>query len=267
MYALESPGRIGYTPSKRISVDYGLGVEMSHPSVQITRLLQAWGDGEKEALDQLMPLVFDDLRRMASRYLRRERFHTLQSTALVNEVFLRLLNRRSLEWRNRSQFFGFVAQEMRRILVDYARKKKSARRGAGGHSVSLDEALAVAESRDIDLLALDDALGDLARLDSDLSRVVELRFFVGLSYDEIAELLGTSKSTIRRRWRSASAWLYRELAEETRAPAASSGDDRPIAAGTDSFLAGSEPLTPSDDGSKARRGGTTVDSAQQGDER
>lgn len=243
-----------------------MGVDTSYPSVQITGLLQAWGDGEKEALDQLMPLVFDDLRRMASRYLRRERFHTLQSTALVNEVFVRLLNRRSLEWRNRSQFFGFVAQEMRRILVDHARKKKSGRRGAGWHSVSLDEALAVAESRDIDLLALDDALGDLARLDSDLSRAVELRFFVGLSYDEIAELLGTSKSTIRRRWRSASAWLYRELAAETRAPAASSGDDRSIAAGTDSFLVGSEP-PPSDDGSKARGGGATIDSAQQGDER
>jgi len=184
---------------------------MTETSKDITRLLQDWCAGKPRALDDLAPLVFDDLRRMASRYLRRESSRTLQSTALVNEVFIRLLKRESLQWKNRSHFFGFVAQEMRRILVDHARKKKAERRGSGRQPAALDDALTVAEKRDINLVALDAALEDLSRADPDLSQVVELRFFVGLTYEQIAEVQETSVATVRRLWGTAKAWLYREL--------------------------------------------------------
>lgn len=187
------------------------GAFMSSSNEEITQLLRSWSDGKQGALDDLMPLVFDDLRKMASRYLRHERFPTLQSTALVNEVFLKLLQRDSLSWKNRLQFYGFVATEMRRILVDRARKRNADRRGGGQRPLDIDVALEVAAERNIDLEALDEALAALASLDPDLSQVVELRFFVGLSHAEIADLQGTSVATVRRRWESARTWLYREL--------------------------------------------------------
>jgi len=187
------------------------GALMSSTNDQITQLLHNWSDGKPEALDDLIPLVFDDLRRMASRYLRHERFLTLQPTALVNEVFLKLLQRDSLSWKNRLQFYGFVATEMRRILVDRARRRNADRRGGGQQPLTIDVALEVAAERNIDLQALDEALAGLASLDPDLSQVVELRFFVGLSHSEIADLQETSVATVRRRWESARTWLYREL--------------------------------------------------------
>lgn len=201
-----------YSAPKLTLVDCTSGAKMSSTNAEITQMLHDWSDGETGALDNLMPLVFDDLRKMAGRYLRRERFHTLQSTALVHEVFLRLLQRNSVTWQNRSQFYGFVATEMRRILVDRARKKNADRRGGGQQPLSLDQALEVAADRDIDLAALDAALGELAELEPDLCQVVELRFFVGLSYSEIADIQDTSVATVRRRWDSARTWLYRELA-------------------------------------------------------
>ncbi len=204
-----------YSVAKHVQQQSGMGAGMpTRSNNEITRLLHGWCNGEPGAFDDLAPLVFDDLRRMASRALRGEAFRTLQSTALVNEVFIRLMNRDSLTWKNRSHFFGFVVQEMRRILVDHARKKKAGRRGGGQVPASLDEALAVAEKRNIDLIALDDALRDLERVDPDLSRVVDLRFVGGLSHEEIAEVMETSVATIRRRWGTAKTWLFRQLATE-----------------------------------------------------
>jgi RNA polymerase sigma factor (TIGR02999 family) len=211
MITLERSRQTTYSESKHVHIRSGLGVAMPESSADITRLLQGWCNGEEGALEDLTPLIFDDLRRMASRYLRREPFRTLQSTALVNEVFVRLLNRDSLTWKNRSHFFGFVAQEMRRILVDHARRKRADRRGGGEQPASLDEAMAVAEERDINLVALGDALKDLQRADPELSQVVDLRFVVGLSHQQIADVMETSVATVRRRWETARTWLYREV--------------------------------------------------------
>lgn len=186
---------------------------MSEPDV--TALLRDWGDGDQEALDQLAPLVLGELRRVAKGYFAGERpGHTLQPTALVNEVFMWLMDRKQLRWESRTQFFGFAARMMRRILVDYARANQRQKRGAGIAVASLDEALKLAETRDVDLVALDDALRELAEIDPEGSRVVEMSFFAGLTQDEIAEVLQISKMTVRRRWTAARLWLYRELRRE-----------------------------------------------------
>ena len=184
-------------------------------SPEITALLAAWGNGDQAALDLLMPLVYDELRRMAHRYLGRERVgHTLQSAALVNEAYLKLLGERQMDWQNRAHFFAVAAQAMRQILVDYARTRNRDRRGGGAQRVSLVEALSVASEETAELVALDDALNGLAAFDERKSKVAELRFFGGLSVEETAEVLHVSSVTVMREWRLAKAWLYRELNKE-----------------------------------------------------
>jgi len=179
---------------------------------EVTQLLVDWGNGNKAALDQLMPLVYKELRRLASQYLRRERHnHTLQSAALVNEAYLRLVDYSNLRWQDRAQFFGLAAQLMRRILIDHARSHHYAKRGGGAHRVSLDEAAILSEERASDLVALDDALTSLSAVDPRKSQVVELRFFGGLNIEETAEVLELSSMTVQREWRWAKAYLYREI--------------------------------------------------------
>ena len=178
----------------------------------ITELLVGYGRGDKEALDQLMPLVYDELRRQAARYLRREQpGHTLQTTALIHEAYVRLVDQRTVQWQNRAHFFGIAAQLMRRILVDHARTKKRAKRGGSGVRVSLDEATVAVKGQDLDVVALDEALERLAKIDEQQSRVVELRFFSGLTVEETAEVMGISAATVKRDWSMAKAWLHREL--------------------------------------------------------
>jgi RNA polymerase sigma factor (TIGR02999 family) len=180
----------------------------------VTRLLVEWGNGDSQALDKLTPLVYQELKRLASRYLRRERQeHTLQSTALVHEAWLRLIDQKQVHWQNRAQFFGIAAEMIRRILIDHARNRQAAKRGDGAIKLTLDDALAAPDRRDLDLVALDDALQDLAKLDLQQGRLVELRFFAGLSIEESAEVLGVSPATVKREWATAKAWLYRELSE------------------------------------------------------
>jgi RNA polymerase sigma factor (TIGR02999 family) len=182
------------------------------PSAEVTQLLQAWSAGQQEALEQLLPLIYDELRRLAAAYLRRERAdHTLQPTALVHEAFLRLIEQREVNWQNRTHFFGIAAQAMRRILVDHARAQQAAKRGEGATKLALDEALGVAQEREVDLIALDDALNDLAALDPRKSRLVELRFFGGLSMEETAAALGVSLATAGREWQLAKAWLHQQI--------------------------------------------------------
>lgn len=186
---------------------------MSSPG-NVTELLQAWSDGDQSAVDKLIPLIYDELRRLAEHYLRRERpNHTLQPTALVHEAYLRLVNQRQVQWHNRAYFFGAAAQVIRRILVDHAREHQAAKRGGGEHKVTLDEDVALSEQRDLDLLALDDALRRLAEIDPQKSRIVELRFFSGLSIEETAEVLGVSTATVTRQWRTVKAWLHREISK------------------------------------------------------
>jgi len=178
----------------------------------VTTLLDRWSDGDQQALDELLPLVLDDVRGLARQYLARERpGHTLQPTALVNEVYLRLEKRRTVTWKNRQQFFGFLAQLIRRILVDHARTQHRAKRGGRERPLSLDDFFSLGEIRHPELVALDDALADLQRLDPRQSRIVELRYFVGLTLEQIAELLGLSLSTVNREWSTARLWLLREL--------------------------------------------------------
>jgi RNA polymerase sigma factor (TIGR02999 family) len=177
----------------------------------VTGLLAAWSGGDAQALEALTPVVYDELRRIAGRYLRRERpGHTLQGTEIVHEAYLRLVNQR-VHWQNRAHFYGIAAQFIRRILVDHARNRQAQKRGAGGVKLSLDEAIATPERRDIDLVKLDDALSDLAKLDSQQARIVELRYFAGLSVEETAEVVGISPATVKRDWTTAKAWLYRAL--------------------------------------------------------
>jgi RNA polymerase sigma factor (TIGR02999 family) len=186
----------------------------SESQADVTGLLVNWSNGDQQALEHLMPLVYGELRRLAQAYLRRERSdHTLQSTALVHEAFLRLVNQRNVHWKNRAHFFGIAAQIIRRILVDHARAHQAGKRGAGAFKLSLDEALGVPEKQelDLDLVALDDALERLTALDSQQGRIVELRFFAGLSIEETAEVLGISPATVKREWSTARAWLYRDL--------------------------------------------------------
>lgn len=181
---------------------------------EVTELLQEWSAGKKTALDSLTPVVYDELRRLAAIYLHRERpGHTLQATAVVHEAYMRLVDQRAVQWQNRAHFFGIAAQMIRRILVDHARGVRAAKRGGGVVALSLDEALGVSEKRDLEVEALDDALHTLSQVDPQQARVVELRFFTGLSIEETAEVLGISESTVKRDWISAKAWLFRELSK------------------------------------------------------
>jgi RNA polymerase sigma-70 factor, ECF subfamily len=183
----------------------------------ITQLLVAYKNGDHSALEQVFPLVYNELRRLASGYLRREREgHTLQPTALVHEAYLRLLGQ-DVDWQNRAHFLGVAAQMMRRILVDHARQHKSEKRGSGGVKIALDdvEAINLSAERANDLIALDDALTALAEFDPTKSRMVELRYFAGLSVEETAKVLGISIATFVRQWKTTRAWLYREITKES----------------------------------------------------
>jgi RNA polymerase sigma-70 factor (ECF subfamily) len=181
---------------------------------EATQLLRAWGAGDREALDRLTPIIYDKLRRLARRYLGRERpGHTLQATALVNEAYLRLVDYKHMQWQDRSHFFAVSAQLMRRILVEHARRH-NLKRGGDVQHVALEESAVVGGGRPADVLALDDALNQLARMDARKARVVEMRFFGGLSVEEIAKVLKVAPITVMRDWNSAKAWLYRELAQE-----------------------------------------------------
>jgi RNA polymerase sigma factor (TIGR02999 family) len=186
---------------------------MATPSpTEVTQLLVDWSSGNKAALDQLMPLVYRELRRLASSYLRKERSdHTLQTTALVNEAYLRLVDYSNLRWQDRAQFFALAAQLMRHILIDHARSYQYAKRGGGAKKVSLDEAAILSDERAADLISLDDALTNLAAVDPRKSQVVELRFFGGLSIEETAEVMKLSSMTVQREWRWAKAYLLREI--------------------------------------------------------
>lgn len=178
----------------------------------ITQLLERWSQGDEEALDQLMPLVYDELHRLAGAYLRRERReHTLQPTALVNEAYLKLVRQRNIQWQNRAQFLGVAAQLMRRILVDHARANYADKRGGDRVKVSLKNIGAFGTQSTADVLALHDVLNRLAEIDPDQSRIVELRFFGGLTIEEAAEAMQVSHSTVEREWKIAKAWLKREL--------------------------------------------------------
>jgi RNA polymerase sigma factor (TIGR02999 family) len=181
-------------------------------SSQVTELLGRWRGGDREALDALMPLVYSELRRIAHHYLQNERHgHTLQSTALVHEAYVRLIDQDFPQWQNRAHFFAVAAQLMRQILVDYARSHGAAKRGGNVCTLTLDDAEEVPLPLDVDVVALDDALKILAEMDPQQSRVVELKFFAGLSIEDTSEVLGISSSTVKRDWITARAWLYREL--------------------------------------------------------
>ncbi len=178
----------------------------------VTHLLRAWADGDQQAFDQLLPLVHAELHRLARGYMARERRgHTLQPTALINEAFIRLTDARGLRWQDRAHFFGIAARLMRRVLVDHARTRGSQKRGGGAQRVSLDNALVLAPEPPLDVMALDRALEALAAVDERKSRVVELRFFGGLSIEDAAEVLHISPDTVKRDWRLAKLWLIREL--------------------------------------------------------
>lgn len=184
----------------------------------VTELLQRWGQGDSTALEKLLPLVYNELRRIADRQLRRERpNHTLQPTALVHEVYLKLVDQNRIEWQNRAQFYAVAAQLIRRILVDHVRYRRTAKRGAGAVTLTLEDAVFEPAGKDIDLIKLDDALFSLSRKDEQQSRVVEMRFFGGLSIEETAEALGVSASTVKRDWLAAKAWLYRDMSKRTSA--------------------------------------------------
>jgi RNA polymerase sigma factor (TIGR02999 family) len=181
-------------------------------SQNVTQLLIGWSKGDKAALDALLPLVYEELRNQAARYLRRERVgHTLQTTALIHEAYLKLVDQKNVHWQNRAHFFGIAAQLMRRILVDHARSKKRAKRGGSDIRVSFNEANMLGQAKDLDIVALDEALERLAAIDEQQSRIVELRFFSGLTVEETAEVLSISPATVKRDWSMAKAWLHREL--------------------------------------------------------
>ncbi len=186
------------------------------PSNQVTELLVRWRGGDKAALDSLMPLVYTELRRIANHYLQGERSdHTLQSTALVHEAYMRLAQQDLPQWQNRAHFFAVAAQLMRQILVDHARGHRASKRGGNVYKLALEDAEHQAKVLDIDIVALDDALKTLASMDEQQSRVVELKFFGGLSVEDTAEVLGISASTVKRDWTTARAWLFRELNRST----------------------------------------------------
>ena len=186
--------------------------DLSSQPHEITQLLAEWSEGNQAALDKLYPLVYNELRRLAHGYLRRERKgHTLQTTALINEAYLRLVDQKQVHWANRSHFFAISAQIMRRILIDHARRYDYAKRGGGAPRISLDEAAVVAKERARELLMLDEALNGLAKIDPRRGQVVELRYFGGLNNEEIAGVLKISENTVTRDWNMARAWLYQEL--------------------------------------------------------
>jgi len=185
------------------------------PPSGVTELLRRWNSGDREAMDRLMPIVYDELRRLAAGYLKGERpGHTLQPTALVHEAYLRLVRQDRVEWQNRAHFFGIAASMMRRVLVDHARRRQAEKRDAGGFRLTLQLGEACEAARDPELLELDQALGRLERLDADQARVVELRFFGGLTVEETAVVLGISTATVKREWRTAKAFLRREMASD-----------------------------------------------------
>lgn len=178
----------------------------------VTRMLVDWSGGDRDAPARLMPLVYDELRALARQYLQRERpDHTLQATGLVHEAYMKLVDQSTTTWQNRAHFFGVAAQVMRRILVDYARSHRAEKRGGSWDKLAFDEALAPSAERRIDLVALDDALKDLLAVDARQSQIVELRFFGGLTNEEIGEVLDVSPRTVKREWRMAKAWLRREI--------------------------------------------------------
>lgn len=182
---------------------------------QVTRLLIDWSNGNREAAAGLMPIVYDELRRLARSYLQRERpDHTLQATGLVHEAYLRLVDQKTTTWQNRAHFVGVAAQLMRRILVDHARRHRTEKRGGEWTKVEFNEALSPSATRTLDIIALDDALNDLAQLNPQHSQIVELRFFGGMKTEEVAEVLDVSPRTVQREWRMARAWLRRQIFAE-----------------------------------------------------
>ena len=197
----------------RVLLTYERPMPISTP--EVTDLLQSWSRGDAAALERLVPLIFDDLRRMARRHLRGERdSHTLQPTALVHEVYLKLADQRSADWQNREQFFAVTSLIMRRVLQDYGKGRQTAKRGKDVAKVPLEEAFAAGLGQDVDILALHDALGVLETLDPRQHRIVELKFFYGFEHEEIAELLGISVTTSKREWKKAKLWLLRELSRK-----------------------------------------------------
>ena len=183
-------------------------------SQNITHLLKEWSEGDQRALHELTPLVYEELRQQAARYLRKERpGHSLQATALINEAFLRLVDVKNVQWQSRAQFFGIAANLMRRILVDHARRRDAEKRGGAQIRLTLEDVFAIAKEPDVDLLAIDEALDRLAAIDEQQARIVELRFFSGLSVEETAAALGVSPKTVKRDWSVARAWLRREIGD------------------------------------------------------
>lgn len=188
----------------------------SLPPQEVTQLLVDWGNGNQAALDRLMPVVYTELRQLAHRYMRRERpGHTMQTTALIHEAYLRLVDQNQVRWQHQAHFFGIAARLMRQILIEHARSRTRAKRGGGVGTISLDEAAIVSQARATELLALDDALERLATIDPRKSQVVELRFFGGLSVEEAAQVLNIAPNTVLRDWRMAKAWLRREISNES----------------------------------------------------
>jgi RNA polymerase sigma-70 factor, ECF subfamily len=188
--------------------------DSSHDTAAITDLLIAWSDGRREALDRLAPIVYEDLRHLAAGYMKREPAgHALQPTALVHEAYLRLIDQRQVQWRNRAHFFGVAAQMMRRILVDYSRRRRAEKRGGDWEQVTMTVDAIAAEGPNVDVLALHDALDRLAALDARQARIVELRYFGGLTIDEAAEVVGASHATVERDWTVAKAWLRADLSK------------------------------------------------------
>ena len=188
---------------------------MDSPAPDVTQLLIAWSNGNQAARDGLMSVVYEELHRLARRYMRHESpGHTLQTSALVNEAFLRLVDQRNVHWQNRAHFFGISAQLMRRILVDHARTKRRAKRGGSDIKVALDEGDLLATGPDVDVIAVDQALERLSKIDEQQSKIVELRFFSGLTVEETAEVLKISPATVKRDWSMAKAWLHREIRGE-----------------------------------------------------
>lgn len=185
---------------------------MTSTPKEITQLLIAWNQGDQSARDELTPLIYDELRRLARGYLRRERInHTLQPTALVHEAFLRLIDQSKVNWQNRAHFFGAAARLMRQILINHAEARRAAKRGGEAERISLNDVDHFAVGREIDLIALNEALNNLERIDPQQGQIVEMRYFSGLTIEEIAEVMGVSPATVKREWSTARAWLRREL--------------------------------------------------------
>ena len=183
----------------------------------VTRLLHEWSEGNQQALAELLPIIYDELRRLAHHHLKNERpEHTLQSSALVHEAYCRLVGQDLPEWKSRAHFFAIAAQLMRQILVDYARRRRASKRGSGVCMLTLDDAVALPHRKDVDVVALDDALNTLAEVDPRQSRVVELRFFAGLSLEETSKVMGIATATVQRDWTAARAWLHREISRRPR---------------------------------------------------